>query len=75
MRILFQTLRHTSLYWLTSLLLLLSLPALANETAAQDILEDSIVKIYVTSKSQNSYSPWNADSLTSSVTVQTHYFL
>lgn len=63
---LFFTLRRTSFYWLVSLLLLLSLPALADETATQHTLENSIVKIYVTSKSQNSYSPWNADNFASS---------
>lgn len=63
---LFRAFRLTHFYWLSCLLLLLPLPTLADEAVAKDALENSILKIYVTSKSQTSYSPWNADSLASS---------
>ncbi|OQX14813.1 MAG: peptidase S1 [Thiothrix lacustris] len=63
---LLRTFRLTCFHWLTCLLLLLSLPSFATESVPQDTLENSIIKIYVTSKSQTSYSPWNADSLASS---------
>lgn len=44
-----------------------SLPfASAAEKSPEEILENSIVKIYVTSKAQTAYSPWNADSVASS---------
>lgn len=65
MPIILNCLRRISLHWLLSLLLLPAI-AIADDTTAQDMLENSIVKIYVTSKSQSNYSPWNADSVASS---------
>ncbi|WGZ95086.1 MAG: trypsin-like peptidase domain-containing protein [Candidatus Thiothrix putei] len=63
---LFRALYHSSRYLLTAVLLFITFPTMADEPPTQDILENSIVKIYVTSKAQTSYSPWNADSIASS---------
>ncbi|MEZ5451984.1 MAG: trypsin-like peptidase domain-containing protein [Thiothrix sp.] len=57
--------RHTAI-----LLALLAMPLLFSaawaDTQVEQMLENSVVKIYVTSKSYTSYSPWNADSISSS---------
>ncbi len=62
----FCTIRYGILCLLVTLPIVGLLPAAAAEKSPADLLENSIVKIYVTSKSQTAYAPWNADSIASS---------
>lgn len=58
--------RHCIAGLLVCLSVLLPFSVAMADAQTEQVLENSIVKIYVTSKSYTTYSPWNADSVASS---------